>query len=265
MSLSPRSSGHYYTRTGESAHEVPMASDPGKMRPTTIRDARKLNLLPSVTTILKEIAKPFLVSWQLEQAIRAALANPTRLEGETEDAHILRIEREGFKIVDEAGKRGTLIHEAIEKFICYDELTSDPVIRPLIMPYVTWHRDNVEAVYYTEKVCIHRELGFAGRMDLKARLKGRGDAILDYKSRKHGGSDGKLAIYDENGIQLASYREADGVDNPKAEKCITVIIASDTPDVCIHEWPASDVERFFEAFKSLLSYWQLMKKYSPVA
>lgn len=239
-----------------------MASDPGKMRPTTIRDARKLNLLPSVTTILKDVHKPFLESWKIQQAIMAALANPTRLDGESEEAHYARIERESWSIVDEAAKRGTLIHEAIERFICYGEETSDPVIRPLLTPYFDWHAQNVQAIRYTEKVCVHRELGYAGRMDLKALVAGRGECIIDFKSKKHG-TDGKLSIYDDYAEQLRAYLEADALDNPRADNCLTIIIASDVPDVCVHQWPIPDLDRFWQAFRHLLSRWQLLKKYQP--
>ena len=57
----------------------------GEPRPTTLRDARKLGLLPSVTNILSILSKPELTSWLQEQAVMAALTLP-RIAGETEDA-----------------------------------------------------------------------------------------------------------------------------------------------------------------------------------
>src|SRR5436190_23373532 len=47
---------------------------------STLRDARKLGLLPSVTNILGVITKPELTAWLQEQAVLAALTLP-RLEG----------------------------------------------------------------------------------------------------------------------------------------------------------------------------------------
>lgn len=241
-----------------------MTSKPGEMRPTTLRDAKKMKLFPSVTTIQKELAKEFLTTWRIEQAIIAALANPTPLPNETRDQHIVRIEREAHSIVDEAGKRGSLIHEACEEFIHFGKMTEDTVIRPLMEPFYEWYRRNVTAVDYTEKSVIHRSLGYAGRLDLKATLLGRGRCIVDYKSRKHG-HDGKLALYDDNGEQLEAYRQADGLDNPLADCCVSIIIASDTPDIMIHEWKKDDCARFWEGFKCLLKRWQIMKQYSPTA
>ena len=49
-------SGHWYLPDGAPAYEIRGTN--GKVRPVTLRDARKLNLLPSVTTIMQCAAKP---------------------------------------------------------------------------------------------------------------------------------------------------------------------------------------------------------------
>ncbi len=49
-------SQHWYDRDGKAVFEVPKAKG-GGTRPTTIADARKLNLYPSVTTVLSVLAK----------------------------------------------------------------------------------------------------------------------------------------------------------------------------------------------------------------
>ena len=51
-------SGHWYTQEGEPMYTIIGAN--GKERNTTLRDAKKENLVPSVTTILGMIAKPSL-------------------------------------------------------------------------------------------------------------------------------------------------------------------------------------------------------------
>ena len=72
-------SGHWYDKNGNPAYEIIGAN--GKQRNTTLRDAKKLGLLPSVTTVIGAVAKPGLNRWLQEQAILAALTLP-RLEGE---------------------------------------------------------------------------------------------------------------------------------------------------------------------------------------
>ena len=58
-------SQHWYDRNGTPAYSV--IAKNGVPRPTTLRDARKLNLVPSVTTILNVAAKPALEAWKLNQ------------------------------------------------------------------------------------------------------------------------------------------------------------------------------------------------------
>ena len=85
MKLFSPDSAHWYQRDGVACHTVPSLK--GEPRPTTLRDARKLGLLPSVTNILGVIAKPELTAWLQEQAVMAALTLP-RIAGETEDAFL---------------------------------------------------------------------------------------------------------------------------------------------------------------------------------
>src|SRR6266704_951400 len=89
MKLFSPDSTHWYGRDGVPMHTVPASSN-GQPRPTNLRDARKLGLLPSVTNILGVIAKPELTAWLQEQAVMAALTLP-RIAGETEDAFAKRV------------------------------------------------------------------------------------------------------------------------------------------------------------------------------
>ena len=79
MRLFNPENAHWYRRDGEPLHSVPSAK--GDPRPTTLRDARKLSLLPSVTNVLGVINKPELVEWKMTQAVLAALTLP-RMDGE---------------------------------------------------------------------------------------------------------------------------------------------------------------------------------------
>ena len=45
----------------------------GEPRATTLRDAKKMGLLPSVTTIMKAAASPGLEQWKMNQMMLAAL------------------------------------------------------------------------------------------------------------------------------------------------------------------------------------------------
>ena len=64
-------SGHWYTQEGEPMYTIVGAN--GKERNTTLRDAKKDNLVPSVTTVLSLVAKPGLENWKINQALNSAL------------------------------------------------------------------------------------------------------------------------------------------------------------------------------------------------
>lgn len=104
-------SGHFYKPDGTPAYEVIGAN--GKQRATTIRDARKLGLLPSVTTILRQAAAPGLERWKIANAINSALTL-ARQEGESEEAYLYRIVQDSEEKARIAREKGTEIHGAIE-------------------------------------------------------------------------------------------------------------------------------------------------------
>ena len=70
-------SNHWYTRDGLPQYTVPSKKD-GSPRATTLRDARTMNLVPSVTTVLNVAAKPALLAWLQQQVLLAALTLPRR-------------------------------------------------------------------------------------------------------------------------------------------------------------------------------------------
>src|ERR1017187_7985575 len=81
--------GHWYFTSGEPCFEVPKADGKG-MTKTTLRHAKKMNLLPSVTTILRVLDKPALTAWKIEQAVLAVMTTP-RLPAEADDDFIKRV------------------------------------------------------------------------------------------------------------------------------------------------------------------------------
>ena len=106
-------SGHWYDKNGNPAYRIIGAN--GKERNTTLRDAKKLGLLPSVTTVIGAVAKPGLNRWLQEQAILAALTLP-RLDGEEEKDWLSRVLNDSKAQGKDAAARGTAIHNIIESF-----------------------------------------------------------------------------------------------------------------------------------------------------
>ena len=263
--VSVKSSAHwYFPATGEACHEVPMTSkgNEGKMRNTTVADARKMGLYPSVTTIISLLDKPFLVAWKVEQAILSALTIPA-IDGESVDDLARRVISDAEAQVDKARKIGSLLHDAVERYVTLHEFPADPLIAPLMQPFIAWWDENCEQAFYCETPVVGA--GYAGRIDCKAKLKGIGTAIIDFKGRKPDKA-GKFGTYDEDCLQLTAYREADALTRPRADACVSILmnnVPDTTPSVHIHVWPQEECDRFLMAFIGLKNLWQILKKYTP--
>jgi len=104
--------GHWYTKDGSPAYTT--IGKTGE-RPTTLRDARKLGLLPSVTTINGMLSKAGLDTWKQQQVLLAALTLP-RQEGEPEQEWLARVMQDSKATGREAAERGTAIHAIIEGY-----------------------------------------------------------------------------------------------------------------------------------------------------
>lgn len=104
-------SGHWYEADGKPAYTI--ISKNGVERNTTLRDAKKLGLLPSVTTIIRCAAAPGLELWKSQQVLMAALTTDRKL-GETEQEYISRIISDSQEQAAKARERGTLIHAWVQ-------------------------------------------------------------------------------------------------------------------------------------------------------
>ena len=96
---------HWYAKDGSPMYEVPCTSKEG-MRPTNVTDARKLDLLPSVTLILNQVAKPGLEAWKNRQLLESALTLP-QLATETLDEYADRVIEDAKAQSLKARERGT--------------------------------------------------------------------------------------------------------------------------------------------------------------
>lgn len=239
--LHPAESTHWYTKDGIPAYQVKGKN--GKMRNTTLRDARSEGYLPSVTTIIGCAAKPGLDRWKQEQVLLAALTTE-RVVGETESEYLSRIMEDSREQGRKAAERGTAIHESIERFYS-DRKVSDNLdhVRG-VESALTAHFSNSE--WLAEK-SFGSSLGFGGKTDLCAP-----GIVVDVKTKEF--SKDKLPeAYDEHLMQLAAYRE--GLEMPEA-RCANLFVSANNPGlVHLVEWTQDDLEKGWAMFEGLLNYW----------
>lgn len=240
-------SSHWYTRDGVPRYTVIGAN--GKERNTTLRDARKEGLVPSVTTILNVAAKPALIQWLQKQVLLAALTLPRR-EEEKEDDWIDRIMQDSKEQGKAAAEAGTDIHASIQAF--YEGHSTGRHLK-----HVQACTDALAGFYgpqewVSEKAFAHAS-GFGGKVDLHA-----SGIVVDIKTKEFYDPE-KVDGFDEHLMQLSAYRE--GLGMPMA-RCANIFVSRSVPGlVKIIEWSQEDLERGWKMFESLLSFWQLKNQH----
>jgi len=185
-------SGHWYDRNGLPTYTIMGAN--GKIRSTTLRDARKHNLVPSVTTIINVAAKPGLDRWKQEQVLLAALTLP-KIDAESDAEFIARILDDSKDASRSAADAGTDIHASIESFYRGE-------VRDRHREHVQGFHNALEGQFgmqpwVAERAFAH-EAGYGGKVDLHAP-----GFVVDVKTKEFT-DPSKVDGYDEHLMQLAA-------------------------------------------------------------
>jgi hypothetical protein len=239
---------HWYNRDGSPQYTVKAKN--GNDRSTTLRDARTMSLVPSVTTIIKSAASPGLEAWKLNQMLLAALTLP-RAPDEPETSFVQRVIADSKEHAKMAAERGTKVHTAVEAFY-------SGIMQADMMDYQIGVSTKLEDTYgitefEPEKSFAH-ELGFGGKLDLFSRTAFGGKGlVIDIKSKEFTDPD-KVDAYDEHMMQLAAYRMGMGL--PEAVIANVFVSVLQPGLVVVKEWSPEDADRGWVMFQSLLNFWQ---------
>lgn len=240
-------SQHWYARDGAPAHSQ-------GARPTTLRDARKLNLLPSVSTVLSVIAKPALTQWQVKQGILAALTTPRG--NDDEETYLRRVMQDGRQEAQDAAREGTAIHAAIEASFAGESFPSR--FRPHVSAVRSILSDNFNGVtdWTIERRFACRE-GFGGMVDIHSRSIRR---VGDHKGSTCSPDAEKRLAYEQH-FQLGGY--SIGLDLEEDVRGFNLFVSRTHPGyVVFHEWPAEKMQEGQRVFRAALKLWSEMKGYS---
>ena len=249
---------HWYRQDGSPQYTV-KAKD-GSDRPTTLRDARKMDLVPSVTTVLKIAAKPGLEQWKLEQMLLSALTLP-RAPDESEKTYIARIVADSKQSAKQAAEAGTRIHESIESWFTGNKQVEHQATAMAFEKAVAQHFEIDAKQDWLVERSFADPMGFGGKVDMYTMpsLSLPMGVVLDAKSKDFGPDD-KIDAYDEHLMQLAAYRH--GLGLPFA-RCANVF-ASRTHQglVKVIEWTEHDLQIGWEMFECLLRFWKLKNDFN---
>jgi hypothetical protein len=241
----PSESNHWYAKDGTPAYTVTAKN--GEQRSTTLRDAKKMGLLPSVTTIMKAAASPGLEAWKLNQMMLAALTLP-RADGESEESFIKRVQADSKEHARKAAERGTQIHTAIEQFF-------DGQINANDLPYLEPVYKAVNDTFGNLMWAVEKSFAtdtFAGKIDLHS-MDGEG-VVVDFKTKEFTSDTlDKVAGFDEQCMQLAAYRH--GLKLPNA-RCANIFVSVTEPGlVVVKEWTQEELVRGWAMFDALKTFY----------
>jgi hypothetical protein len=258
-------SSHWYSLDGKPVHTQPTKDGEGQ-RATTLRDARKMMLLPSVTSIIGILDKPQLTRWKMREVAKAAIAIPGPQGDEPVERFADRAIEAAMSQVGEAADLGSRIHAAIENLMRGSAEEPSEELKPYVKPVLEWMRSVGVKVTHSEIVLVNAVHGFAGRVDA---LFTWGDGfgklgILDFKTKKTKEGE-KVEAYDEHTLQLAAYAATHyGAEHLQHVVAANLFISSTEPgrlEVVKHD--KSKLVAAYEAFCQMCAVWRFRKGYDP--
>lgn len=246
---------------------------PSPQHDADLRVARKCNLYPSVTTIIKdEFKNDFLERWKTNELLVAA-AGTFKQPHENDDQYCQRIYDLSMEKATTAANFGKELHDAIEH---YPQLPLNTSLSGWIDRFGGWYELNVERPIRREAILYDHDLGVAGRCDFIGQGKGQfeGKRILpDWKTQGVKRDDKgrkKPMFYESWPRQLAFYAVCDaketGTFPQEIPVCISVILDSTEPDEpFIKVWSQEEILSAYEDFTLAAYRWFKRKKYWPAA
>lgn len=251
-----RSTGaHWYSTSGLPTHTQPDGKN------TTLRHARKQNLLPSVTTIIGLLEKPALSKWKADKCIAESFNNLPR-EGEAVRDYQNRIHQSLKDERAEVMDFGTRVHKAIESVNngTFDSM-AEPDLFPFVEPFIRWSQKRIKLVKAAEMTVANPRFGYGGTIDLFCKLHGenRPITIVDYKTQN---VKDKIKFYPEWSYQLAAYRKC----FRPIPMCMSLVINSNEPGEPTEKiWTAKELQAGWRIFRRLSRIWQDSNKHKPLA
>ena len=262
--------GHWYKHDGTACHFQ------GDGKRTTLREARKQNLYPSVSGIIGLLANDGLDVWRVNTHILIAADNRRKYEEEDKD-YVRRIRGIAGRDKDAILDFGTGVHDGIEQinnwFIkehsgkvvevkdenaLFRKLKITWEYWPWMTYYLKWAYEHLDEVVASELTLVHDD-GYAGTTDLLAIMKDGTQALIDWKTQN---VKARATFYPKVCEQLGAYRNC--LDEPEKVSLVSVVIDSNIASPFFTKtWKPKEVSIAETVFTCCLKIWQATKKYKP--
>lgn len=264
--------GHWYDKEANPRHyEGKNGGD------TTLREARKLDLYPSVTTVGSITHKDALVKWLQKEACIAtveflkkgfdeALQAGFEIEdiewGEVDDRWCYARIAEARAKVTAKADLGTEIHDILEKYM-QDPFTVDPKYRKLCYAIEECIKEHTGLSLYDfipEKTFCNSEVGYGGTCDLHSKP-ALPQWIIDYKTKDE--VTEKTRGYEGQAEQLAAYSRGLRRENARMANIFIPREIPEDGEVYVKFYEHKDANAWNRFYHQCL-LWQVTKKYGPL-
>lgn len=260
---------HWYDGDGNPRHEL------------GLKDARQAGLHPSVTTVQKLQAVPFLEVWKVKQAVKRSTEELMNLEfegvenplhqfnsAEDVDEWADKINDTLIKNLMEAADWGTGMHDQMEKLLADNDYRFDEPYQNWEECARAWKDENIQEVIALEKVRICNEVGLAGTVDVYCIHNVHGPCVMDYKNRKYKldkrSGNMKCGFYDKDRDQLAKYSDMimveEGLDD--LPTIVSVGINAEVPSPFQNRvWSRDGQEKGIKIVNQLATLWRTINNF----
>lgn len=244
--------GHWYHPDGVPCTEVPLkkpAKDGRTTTSPTIKHARLLGLLPSVTTVYKIKSEPGLTRWLIGRALKYGFDNRNL---ETVDALLEAYEKEASKPSD----RGTLLHAGMERLLTGRFLdVEDMAAIKAHTIFSDWLLEYRAKRVGVESSFGNPALGFGGKVDFIGEREDK-RFVVDFKFVQK-----ERAPLDKECVQGAAYNV--GLGNPDGEFHNFLFLES-TGELVEHKtWTREELLWGWDVFSAAYELWVKYNDYDP--
>jgi len=179
-----------------------------------VREGESRVHVPGVTTICDSLPKPFLVPWaanKAAEAFRAGVEPGVIYDAEMLDALAESSRKAHSRIKQEAADKGTAVHNWLERFLKegVEEEITEPQVANGVAAARAWLGEHKVEIIEIERRVFHRELLYAGTLDVLAIVDGV-VSILDWKTSKTLHTE----YYAQTAAYLMAYSHETGVQIP---------------------------------------------------
>ena len=252
----PKESGHWYKKDGSPCYEVPYADSNKGMRATTLRDAKKLDLVPGFSTIKNQLKNPGLDQWIKNQVLMSAYTCPLSRQDVSAEEWLARVQADAKEQGLKAREKGTEIHAVMEsglqsRLVPEEYLNRFYGILKALKGYEVNPKEDLE-VEKSFASSTYKDYWYGGKTDIMSRSK---SLIADIKTTEFlivDGKPNKKLYYPEHILQLSAYGHGVGLMNPMP---INIYVSTISDDVYCYEWSKEAYMKAWIEFELLTELW----------